>query len=194
ARQHGQGTGRDRPRPRGDGPQLPGRRRGKPGLQGSLMPGFAPPPRQQDQKIQHAQAGIWWPAADSSKLRAAAQAWREMAAALDEVEATTRSAGQTVQADNQGPAIDEFGAYWQKWSGSGGFLPAASEASIAMAKALERYAQAVDEARSKVEELVLQVGNAFVVADALSVLTVGISDVAAGAVSAGLIASAAAVG
>jgi hypothetical protein len=158
------------------------------------MPGFAPPPRHQDQKIQHAQAGIWWPAADSAKLRSAAQAWREMAAALDEVHAATRSAAWSVQADSQGPAIDAFEIYWQKWSASDGFLPAASEGCIAMAKALEKYAQAVDDARAKIEQLVFELGTAVVIGVALSVLTVGISDVAAGAVSAGLIASAAAVG
>jgi len=158
------------------------------------MPGFAPPPRHQDQKIQHAQAGIWWPAADSAKLRSAAQAWREMAAALDEVHAATRSTAWSVQADNQGTAIDGFETYWQRWSASDGYLPAASEGCIAMAKALEKYAQAVDDARAKIEELVVEVGTAVVVGVALSVLTVGISDVAAGAVSAGLIASAAAVG
>ena len=162
------------------------------------MPGFAPPHPQQTQqdghKVQHLQAGIWWPAADSARLRAAAHAWREMATALDGVFAATQASAQSVQADNQGKAVDAFEAYWQKWAGSNGYLPAASAASLAMAKALEQYAQAVDDARRKVEELVAEVATAVVIGIALSVLTVGISDAAAGAVSAGLIASAAMVG
>lgn len=163
------------------------------------MPGFAPPQQQhhqqQDgQQVQHVQAGIWWPAADSARLRAAAHAWRETAAALNDVQAATRASALTVQADNQGKAIDAFEAYWQKWAGTGGYLPSASEACLAMARALEQYAQAVDDARTKVEELIAEVGTAIVIGVALSILTVGISDVAAGAVSAGLIASAAAVG
>ena len=163
------------------------------------MPGFAPPqqhhPQQQDgQQVQHIQAGIWWPAADSARLRAAAHAWREMAAALSDVQAATQASALSVQADNQGKAIDAFETYWQKWAGTGGYLPSATEACLAMAKALEQYAQAVDDARTKVEELIAEVGTAIVIGVALSVLTVGISDVAAGAVSASLIASAAAVG
>jgi hypothetical protein len=114
---------------------------------------------------------------------------------LDGVHGAGQSAAINVLAENQGPAVDAFAAYWQKWSASGtGYLPACSQACIAMADALDRYATAVDAARRRVEELVAEVATAVVIGVALSIFTIGISDVAAGAVSAGLIASAAAVG
>jgi hypothetical protein len=139
-------------------------------------------------------AGIWWPAADSAKLRAAAHVWRDTAHALEAIHAASQSAAQSVVADNQGLAIDAFAAYWQKWSADNGYLPECARACVAMADGLDRYAQAVDDARRRVMELVAELATAVVIGVALSVVTVGISDVAAGAVSAGLMASAALVG
>src|SRR5258708_16029687 len=135
--------------------------------------------------------GIWWPAADSAKLRVAAQAWREMARAIDGVDSATQSAVLNVLADNQGPAMDAFGAYWQKWSGGTGYLPTCSQACTAMGKALDDYAQAVDDARVKVEQLVAEIGTAVVLGVVLGVGTVGIATGAAAAVSGALVASAA---
>jgi hypothetical protein len=160
------------------------------------LPGFAPPPRHQPDESQGKQAtmGIWWPAADSTKLRVAAQAWRDMARALDAVDGASQSAVMNLLADNQGPAMDAFAAYWQKWSGGSGYLPTCSEGCTAMGKALDDYAQAVDNARVQVEELVAEVATAVVIGVVLGVFTVGIATAAAGAVSASLIASAELVG
>src|SRR5437879_6619573 len=160
------------------------------------MPGFVQPQQhtKQDDKVQHMQAGIWWPAGGSDRLRATARAWRDMARALDSVQTASQSAALNVAADNDGQAMAAFGAYWQRWSGANGYLPSSSQACLAMADALDKYAKAVDEARQQVEQLVAEVATAVVIGVALSVLTVGISDVAAGAVSAGLVASAAGVG
>jgi hypothetical protein len=158
------------------------------------LPGVYIPPRNQSHSNQHAQAGIWWPAADSAKLHAAAQAWRDMAHALDGVQAAGQAAALSALADNQGPALDAFAAYWQKWSGSAGYLVSASQACIAMADALDRYAQAVDEARRKVEELVAEIATAVVLGVVLGVCTVGIAGGAALAVSDALVASALLVG
>jgi len=160
------------------------------------LPGFAPPVHHQADESQAKQTtmGIWWPAADSAKLRTAAQAWREMAHALDAVDASSQAAVMNVLADNQGPAMDAFAAYWQKWSGGNGYLPTCSQACTSMAKALDDYAQAVDTARVKVEELVAEIGTAVVLGVVLGVCTVGIATAAAAGVSAALIASAEAVG
>jgi len=138
--------------------------------------------------------GIWWPAADPARLRAAAQAWRDMARALDAVDGASQSAVLNLLADNQGPAMDAFGTYWQKWSGSSGYLPTCSQACTAMGKALDDYAQAVDTARVKVEELVAEIGTAVVLGVVLGVCTVGIATAAAAGVSATLVASAELVG
>jgi SCP1.201-like deaminase len=159
------------------------------------LPGFAPPPHHTDQSPgKQTQMGIWWPAADSAKLRVAAQAWRDMARALDAVDSASRSAVLNLLADNQGPAMDAFGTYWQKWSGSSGYLPTCSQACTAMGRALDDYAQAVDAARVKVEELVAEIGTAVVLGVVLGVCTVGIATAAAGGVTLTLIASAEAVG
>jgi HNH/Endo VII superfamily toxin with a SHH signature len=158
------------------------------------LPGFYIPPRNQNHSQQHMQAGIWWPAADSAKLHAAAQAWRDMAHALDGIQAAGQSAALSALADNQGPAMDAFAAYWQKWSSSAGYLTSASQACLAMADALERYAQAVDLARHKVEALVAEIATAVVLGVVLGVCTVGIAGGAALAVSDALVASALLVG
>ena len=159
------------------------------------MPGFPPPPHHHDEsQSKQTQMGIWWPAADSAKLRIAAHAWRDMAHALDGVEAASQAAVMNLLADNQGPAMEAFATYWQKWSGSSGYVPTCSQACTAMGKALDDYAQAVDTARVKVEELVAEIGTAVVVGVVLGICTVGIATAAAAGVSAALIASAEAVG
>jgi hypothetical protein len=159
------------------------------------LPGVYIPPRHPDQSQgKQTQMGIWWPAADSAKLRAAAHAWRDMARAIDAVDVASQSAVLNLLADNRGPAMDAFATYWQKWSAGSGYLPTCSQACIAMGKALDEYAQAVDTARVKVEELVAEVATAVVIGVVLGVCTVGIATAAAGGVTATLIASAEAVG
>src|SRR5260370_24638433 len=63
-----------------------------------------------------------------------------------------------------------------------------------MGKALDDYAQAVDDARVKVEERVAEIGTAVVLGVVLGVCTVGIATAAAAGVSATLVASAELVG
>jgi hypothetical protein len=159
------------------------------------LPGFAPPPRNpkpsHDEPIQ---IGIWWPAADSGKLRAAAHAWRDMASAIDAVQTATQPTVLSLVADNKGPAMDAFAAYWQSWSGDGGYMASCSKACREMAGALDKYAQAVDDARQRVEYLVGEMATAVLIGVVLMPFTATLSVEVAGAVSAGLIASAAAVG
>lgn len=161
------------------------------------MPGFAPPQHQtqQDgQKIQHVQAGIWWPKADPARLRAAAQAWRQMGSALRDIQANCQSAVLSMQAENDGRAIAAFGDYWQKWSKSDGYLPACADACKTMAGALDRYAAAVEDAQNRVKALIIEAGTAVIVGVALGICTLGIAAVAADAVATGLVASAALIG
>jgi hypothetical protein len=159
-------------------------------LPGVYIPPHHPKPAQ-DQNIQ---IGIWWPAADSAKLRAAAQAWLEMARALDRVRDASRPAVLSLLADNQGPAMDAFAAYWQNWSGGNGYLAECSQACTAMAAALESYAGAVDDARRRVEDLVAEMATAVLIGVVLTPFTASLSLEVAGAVSGGLIAAAAAIG
>jgi SCP1.201-like deaminase len=159
------------------------------------LPGVYIPPHHADQSQgKQTQMGIWWPAADSAKLHIAAQAWRDMARALDAIDGAAQTAVMNLLAENQGPAMDAFAAYWQKWSGGNGYLPTCSQACTAMARALDEYAQAVDDARAKVEQLVAEISTAVVLGVVLGVCTVGIATAAAGGVTVGLIAAAEAVG
>jgi hypothetical protein len=148
-----------------------------------------------DHPAQHLQAGLWWPAADPGKLRSAAAVWRDLAAEMDTVSGATSAVVKGVATQNQGQAIAALETYWEsRWVGGGGALPSVVEGARALAEGLDRYAAAVEKARARIEELIAAAVTAAVIGVGLTVLTIGISDVAAGAVAAGLIAAAAAVG
>jgi hypothetical protein len=142
----------------------------------------------------HKIAGLFWPQGDPDRLRHAAQAWRQVAHAIDGIEAATSSIAGSVKGQNHGPAIDAFGAYWSKWEGGQGYFGLTSQSSRAMADALEKYAAAIDDARRRVEEIAATAATVLAVGIVLTIFTVGISDVAAGAAAGGLVAAAAAVG
>jgi hypothetical protein len=145
--------------------------------------------------VQHVQAGLWWPAADPGKLRAAAAAWRSVAADLEAVSASASAVARSVTAENQGQAVDAFEAYWVgRWTGGSGALRAVADGAQALAAALDRYAAAVEKARARIQELIAAAVTVAIIGVGLTVLTVGVSDVAAGAVAGTLVATAAAVG
>jgi hypothetical protein len=147
------------------------------------------------QQIQNVQAGLWWPAADPGKLRAAAAAWRRLAADVEQVTAAASAVVRQVGAENHGQGITAFEAYWSsRWLGGSGCLPAVMEAARGLAQALDSYAEAVQRAQDRIKELIAAAATAAIIGIGLTVLTVGISDVAAGAVAGSLVAAAAAVG
>jgi hypothetical protein len=163
-----------------------------------VMPGGAlhPQPAAADgQPVQHLQAGLWWPAADAGELRSAAAAWLGLATEVGAVSETASTVIRGLTGQNQAQAIDALEAWWEsRWMGVGGVLPAVEKGARALADGLDRYASAVEQARARIEELIAAAMTAAVIGIGLTILTVGISDVAAGAVAAGLIAAAAAVG
>src|SRR5207253_11128086 len=162
------------------------------------MPGFIPPPHpaagQGDGPQFSKIAGLFWPQGDPAKLRQAAQAWREMANAVNTAEGACHGAANLVTGSNEGPAIDAFGRYWSKWEGGSGYFELSSQACGQMAQALDRYADAIDQARQRVEEIAATAATVLAVGVVLTVVTVGISDAAAAAGEAALMAAAAAVG
>src|SRR5207302_1322456 len=164
------------------------------------MPGFVPPPHPATASQGNGQpqfskmAGLFWPQGDPGKLRQAAQAWREMGSALTAAEGTCHGAASLVVGSNEGPAIDAFSHYCSKWEGGGGYFELSAQSCGQMAEALDRYATAIDQARQRVEEIAATAATVLAVGLILTVVTVGISDAAAGAASAGLVAAAAAVG
>jgi Colicin E5 ribonuclease domain len=147
------------------------------------------------QQVQNLQAGLWWPAADPGRLRAAAAAWRRLATDVEEVSAATSAVVRQLSAENHGEGITAFEAYWSsRWMGGSGCLPAVVEAARGLAQALDGYAEAVQKAQDRIKELIAAAATAAIIGIGLTVLTVGISDVAAGAVAASLVATAAAIG
>jgi hypothetical protein len=147
------------------------------------------------QKNQTAQVGIWWPAADPARIRAAAGVWRDLATDLDGVAMRGTQVVHCLGAENHAGALLAFEGYWTRnWAAGGGCLPAVAGAACELAQALDRYASAVQMAQDRIKELIAAAATAVVVGVALTVVTVGISDVAAEAVAAGLVAAAASVG
>ncbi|MFD7447979.1 hypothetical protein [Kitasatospora sp. NPDC059827] len=145
--------------------------------------------------------GMWWPDADADKLRKVADAWEAMATALDNVTVPTNQAAAAIVANNHGPAIDAFGTFWGRYyggkdsAGKGkGFMPETAEACRNLAKALREFADAVDKAIKKLEEEAAIVGGTLVAGTALAFFTLGISEGAALAASAGIVAAASALG
>ena len=147
------------------------------------------------QQVQNLQTGLWWPAADPGRLRAAAAAWRRLAAEVEQVSAATSAVVRQLSAENHGEGITAFEAYWSsRWMGGSGCLPAVVEAARGLAQALDGYAEAVQRAQDRIKELIAAAATAAIIGIGLTILTVGISDVAAGAVAASLVAAAAAIG
>jgi hypothetical protein len=163
------------------------------------MPGFVPPPHpaatSQGNAPQFSKmAGLFWPQGDPGKLRQAAQAWREMGSALTAAEGTSHGAANLVVGSNEGPAIDAFSRYWSKWEGGNGYFELSYQSCGQMAEALERYATAIDQARQRVEEIAVTAATVLAVGVVLTVVSFGLSDVAAAGGAAALTAAAAAVG
>lgn len=146
-------------------------------------------------KIVQKTTGMWWPDADADGLREVADAWRVMATAIDDVRGPTGKAAHSVIDGNHGKAIDAFHTFWNRYDSNGkGWLPQTAHACRQMAKALDEFADEVDKAVHKLEEEAAIVGATLVAGTALAFFTAGISEAAAGAATAGIVAAAETVG
>jgi hypothetical protein len=146
-------------------------------------------------KVVRSLTGMWWPAADEERLRAAAVEYRHMASAVEDAAAVADRAARDVVGQNTGPAIDAFAGFWGKYkSGGGGWLPGSAQACRQMADALDRYADGVTHAKRHIEEAAATVGAVLVAGTALAVFTAGLSEAAATAATASVVAMAEAAG
>ena len=135
--------------------------------------------------------GMWWPDANSGTLRHAADAWRTFADTVDDVRAATNKAATTLIHNNKGEAIDAFETFWGRYAKGKdeGWLSNLAKSARSMAKALDAFADKVDEA---IEELWTQIAIdavAIVAGGLLTLPTGGASDAVAGeiiAMAAGL--------
>ena len=101
--------------------------------------------------------GMWWPDANSGTLRHAADAWRTFADAVDDVRTPVNNAATSLIHNNKGEAIDAFKVFWERYAKGkdGGWLSDIAKAARKMAEALDKFADAVDDA---IEKLWTQIG------------------------------------
>ena len=137
------------------------------------------------------QIGLWWPAADEDGVRDAAHAWARTADALDHVVEVGRAGTAQATAGWTGDAAQRFAQAWQQHEAA---LHADAAGARALADALTRYADAVADAKRRVEELAITAGATIAAGVGLAWLTFGTSAAAAAGVSAGLVAAASAIG
>lgn len=95
--------------------------------------------------------GMWWPDANSGTLRSAADAWRAFADAVDDVRTPVNNAAMSLIHNNKGEAIGAFKVFWERYAKgeSAGWLSDLAKAARKMAEALDTFADAVDDAISK---------------------------------------------
>ncbi|KAB7850213.1 DUF6531 domain-containing protein [Streptomyces mobaraensis] len=136
--------------------------------------------------------GMWWPDANSGTLRKAADAWNMFADTVDEVRRDSNKAAQTLIHHNKGEAIDAFSEFWGRYAKGedAGWLSGVAKSARNMAKALEKFADKVDDA---IEKLWIQIGID-AVAIAGGVLLTAVTGGASDEVAAGIVEMAAGLG
>ena len=143
--------------------------------------------------------GIPWPDADSGKARQAAQAWSALGQAATDAMSLGGSAASVLSAHNTGPAMDAFGTYWASIGGPydacvagtpHSMLPVLAEACDALSAACTKFADAVDDLKTKLEETAGEIAAAITAGAVATVFTLGISDAVSGSVSTALIGTA----
>ncbi|MGW7554387.1 WXG100-like domain-containing protein, partial [Streptomyces rimosus] len=97
--------------------------------------------------------------------------------------------------NNKGPGIEAFGAFWRKYHGGGkGYLDDAASAARDMAKALDKFADQIAEAKTKIRHELEIAGAVLVAGTALALFTGGISEIAAAGATEAIIAAAGTAG
>ncbi len=133
---------------------------------GGLLERFAPPP------------------GDAAQVRAAAEQWRRAADQLQGAADAASSRAASLVGSWSGPAKTAFDATWQRMAAH------ADEGSTqlrAAAEALDRAAQAIDDARARYWQLMAGAGVGVAIGVLLTPVTMGASDaVAGGAATAGV--------
>ncbi|MHB9753718.1 WXG100 family type VII secretion target [Streptomyces sp. BYX5S] len=140
--------------------------------------------------------GMWWPDADADQLREAASAWRAFAESVDDVTAATHKAARSVIDGNEGQSIEVFADFWARYhkGAKTGWLDDLAESARSVAKSLDMYADAVDEATG---HLWTEIGIAAAALGAgvlLAVVTGGAGAVAGSAAAEGVISAATGIG
>ena len=137
------------------------------------------------------QVGLWWPSADEGGLREASRAWARTAAALEHAGDVGRAGAAQAGVHWTGDAAARFAGTWHDHESA---LHDDAAGAHALSDALARYADAVADAKRRVEELAITAGATIAAGVGLAWLTFGTSAAAAAGVSAALVAAASAIG
>ncbi|MET7898959.1 DUF6531 domain-containing protein [Streptomyces mirabilis] len=140
-------------------------------------------------KIVQDVTGMWWPAADEGGLRDAAKAWRDFADDIEDVAAAANKSARSIIEHNKGEAISAFDdPYWRRYYYQNhGWLQDVIDGARDMAKALDKYADAVHSATKHLEHELEIVGATIIAGTALAIFTAGISEGAAAAATASIV-------
>ncbi|MFI8792951.1 hypothetical protein [Streptomyces sp. NPDC055105] len=147
-------------------------------------------------KIVQDVTGMWWPDADEDGLRDAAKAWRDFADDLEDVTADANKSARTIIEHNRGEAISAFDdPFWRRYYyQKHGWLQDMIDGSRDMAKALDKFADAVHAATKHLEHELEIVGATIIAGTALAIFTAGISEAAAAAATASMLELAGTIG
>ncbi|MFH8589716.1 WXG100 family type VII secretion target [Streptomyces celluloflavus] len=139
--------------------------------------------------------GMWWPEGDEDELREAARAWRTYADEVEDCTAAAHKSAQDVIDNNKGHGIEAFGTFWRKYHGGGkGYLDDVATAARDMAKALDKFADQIAEAKKQIEHQLEIAGAVLVAGTALALFTGGISEIAAAGATEAIVAAAGTAG
>jgi Restriction endonuclease fold toxin 2 len=138
----------------------------------------------------------FWPQGNPGKLRQAAEDWHTLATRLETVANEGDRITRQVLAVNRSQGIDGFANTWRQLhgGGSGGtepLIPAMRTSCRQLETACRTYADRIDKQRDDIRNLAIAAGIVAGGGIALTVVTLGISDVAAGAGEAAIAADAA---
>ncbi|MEV7504783.1 DUF6531 domain-containing protein [Streptomyces sp. NPDC093018] len=140
--------------------------------------------------------GLWWPEADSGKLRDAAKAWRAFADSVDDVRSPVHRSASGIIHNNTGESIEAFDKFWGRYAQGkdGGWLSDLSHSARQMAGMLDKLADAIDDAINKLWTRIAVDAAVIAGGITLAVMTAGIASGAAAAAADAVIEFGATVG
>ncbi|KDN85589.1 hypothetical protein KCH_26060 [Kitasatospora cheerisanensis KCTC 2395] len=136
----------------------------------------------------------FWPQGDPVKLRQAGQDWKRAAQLFSQLGAEGDARVRAVTSSSTAQAVDSMAANWAKvhdgCATSGPLLNTMQHVAHQLGVACEAYATGIEDLRDTLENLLLMAGGVAVVGVALTVFTLGLSDVAAAGGEAAIVAEA----
>jgi hypothetical protein len=127
-----------------------------------------------------------WPSGDVSRMEEAADAWKDLAGALDTAWSDLQRYTAYVISDNQGPAAQQFAKYVQGLTDADGGLTMAIQGCEHAGYACANQAAAIRGLEHDVEELIAQLVVSFVIGQLVAALTFETTQALSDALDAGI--------